>query len=304
MVHPLSIWVLGDGKPGHENQSLGLAEALGRLHPCEVHSISLAGANGLVRRLRAALGSAGQLPKPDLILAAGHATHPALLWLARKYHARSIVLMRPSLPLGWFDLCLAPEHDFSNAPDAARVITTLGALNRVQLGPPDRRHGSLILVGGPSSSHDWDESALLANLAEILPSTADGPWQLADSRRTPDGLVSRLRESFPGLEVVHHADTRRERLPARLAEANAVWVAEDSVSMVYEALSSGAKVGLLPVPRKRADTRVLRGIQNLLDRQFITSFATWRETRELLAPPHPLREADRCAQLVMDRFFT
>ena len=27
MTDPLDIWILSDGKPGHENQSFGLAEA-------------------------------------------------------------------------------------------------------------------------------------------------------------------------------------------------------------------------------------------------------------------------------------
>jgi hypothetical protein len=72
--------------------------------------------------------------------------------------------------------------------------------------------------------------------------------------------------------------------------------------MVYEALSSGARVGLLPVPRKRPDTRVLRGLADLIDQGFVTPYASWHETRNLPPPPHPLREADRCAELVLARF--
>ena len=96
----LTLWLLGDGKPGHENQSLGLADALSRRVPCEVHRVSIAGKRGIVTRVKAALQASEGLPVPDLVIGAGHATHFALLWLARKHRARSIVLMKPSLPMG------------------------------------------------------------------------------------------------------------------------------------------------------------------------------------------------------------
>jgi mitochondrial fission protein ELM1 len=304
VAHSLTIWVLGDGKPGHENQSLGLAEALDRLCPCAIHQISLAEPSGFVARLRAASQAAATLPTPDLIVGAGHATHPALLWLARKTSAVSIVLMRPSLPLRWFDLCLAPEHDFPEPQPPANVITTRGALNRVRAAPNTPRHGGLILIGGPSATHDWDETALLAEVTEIVTAPGTGPWQLTNSRRTPDSLLPLVREAIPTLEVFPHESTTRDWLPDRLAAAAAVWVTEDSVSMVYEALSSGARVGLLPVPRKQSDTRVLRGLTSLIDEGFVTPFARWHQNHMLPAPPHPLREADRCAQMVLNRFFS
>jgi mitochondrial fission protein ELM1 len=88
----LTLWLIGDGKPGHENQSLGLAEAMQRRATCEIHRISIAGKGGIFGRIRAAFAQSAALPSPDFIIAAGHATHLPLLWLARKYSAKSIVL--------------------------------------------------------------------------------------------------------------------------------------------------------------------------------------------------------------------
>lgn len=303
MASILSIWALGDGKPGHENQALGLAEAMARLRPSAIQRISLAGKRGLVARLRAALRAAAGLPKPDLILAAGHATHPALLWLARKHRVPGIVLMCPSLPLRWFDLCIAPAHDFPQAPTASNVLTTMGALNRVLANPSAPRRGGLLLVGGPSRTHDWNERGLLDSLVRIIGEGADGPWKLADSRRTPPGFLERARERLPEVTVFPHGETTREWLPATLAESAAVWVTEDSVSMVYEALSSGARVGLLPVPRTKQDTAVLRGLGQLVDAGWVTPYPRWCETRSLVASPYPLQEAARCAEAVLTRFF-
>jgi hypothetical protein len=69
--------------------------------------------------------------------------------------------------------------------------------------------------------------------------------------------------------------------------------------MVYEALSSGASVGLLPVPRLLADSRVLRGLEQLVADGFLTPFAAWEKSQRLEQPPSILREADRCAEKVI-----
>ncbi|MEI6675083.1 MAG: ELM1/GtrOC1 family putative glycosyltransferase [Verrucomicrobiota bacterium] len=274
---------------------------MARLHPCAIHEISLAGKRGLWARLGAARRASAALPTPDLIIAAGHATHPALLWLARQHRVPSIVLMRPSLPLRWFDLCIAPAHDFTHPPAAATVLTTNGALNRVLARATAPRHGGLLLVGGPSTTHDWDASSLLEALAGI--SGGGGPWKLTDSRRTPPGFLAQMRQRLPAVTICPHVETPRDWLPTCLAEAAEVWVTEDSVSMVYEALSSGARVGLLPVPRSKPDTRVLRGLGQLVDAGFVTPYERWLQTRTLTPPPESLQEAARCARVVLTRFF-
>ena len=295
----LTLWLLGDGKPGHENQSLGLADALARRLPCEVHRVSIAGERAIVTRIKAAGRASAGLPEPDLIVAAGHATHFALLWLARKHRAKSVVLMKPSLPMGLFDLCIVPAHDFTQASDRKNVVITQGALNRVSPPTDSKRDGKMILIGGPSTSHGWDGEALLAALSEIA---TDGFWQLTDSRRTPDGFIDEIRRRVPAIEIFPHRQTPPAWLPGKLAAACEVWVTEDSVSMIYESLSSGARTGLLPVPRLTVSSRVLRGVETLVSGGFLTPFAIWRNTRSLPDPPEILRESDRCADIILEKF--
>lgn len=295
MTKPLTLWLLGDGKPGHENQSLGLAEALARRVPCVVHRISIAGKRGPISRVKAAIQASSDLPKPDLVIAAGHTTHLALLWLAKKYCAKSIVLMSPSLPASWFDLCIVPAHDFPNGSNHPNLILTCGALNRVAPPEAQDRSGRMILIGGPSSSHGWEGQQLLDSLTAI---TATGDWQLTDSRRTPAGFLDQIRQSLPAIEVFPHPQTPADWLPEKLAAAAEVWVTEDSVSMIYEALSSGAKVGLLAVPRNHRHSRVLRGLEQLVTENFLTQFVEWQKNNALQSPPETLREADRCAEKI------
>lgn len=293
MNEPSVLWLIGDGKPGHENQSLGLANALGRIFPCEIHRISLAGKSCVFSRVRAALEVSGGFSKPDIIIGAGHATHLPLLWLARKYRAKSIVLMRPSVPCCLFSACIVPTHDYANGCGRDRTILTRGALNCVAPSDSHSRSEKLILIGGPSKIHGWDNESLLQALEKIT--ATGGDWQLTDSRRTPAEFLNEIRRRMPAIRISPYQKTGPAWLPGKLGAAEEVWVTEDSVSMIYEALSSGAKVGLLPVPRLKSGTRVLQGLEDITTGGFITRFVEWESTGHLTPPPETLREADRCA---------
>jgi hypothetical protein len=293
----LTLWLIGDGKPGHENQSLGLAEAMQRHAACDIYRISITGKGGIIGRVLAALAQSAGLPKPDFIIAAGHATHLALLCLARKHQAKSIVLMRPSLPLRCFDLCIAPYHDFPKKPTRKNLILTRGAINRVHASDSPKA-GKLILIGGPSKIHGWDTGAMLDMLAKV---TVGSGWQLTDSRRTPEGFLDQARLRLKGLEIFSCQQTPADWLPSKLREADEVWVSEDSVSMIYEALSSGARVGLLSVPRLNRGSRVLRGIDELVEERFLTPFSAWQRTGQLRTAPETLNEAERCAGIVLGK---
>ncbi len=283
---PLQILIISDDKPGHENQSLGLAEAMGRLRPVEIQRISVAGKRGPVARIRHAFFTSKNLPRPDFVVGAGHSTHLPLLRVCAKYKAPGIVLMKPSLYAGFFRWCVIPEHDFRRAPSKANIITSKGALNRVVPGAGPRL-GKLFLVGGPSKTHGYDEEALLQQIEKI---GGDG-WELADSRRTPPGLVPQLIKRMPSLKVFPHQETKPGWLAGKLSDAEEVWVTEDSVSMIYEALSSGAKVGILEMPRARLDARVLRGLDVLRTEGYFGKEGAER--------PPVLAEADRCARIIL-----
>jgi hypothetical protein len=129
----------------------------------------------------------------------------------------------------------------------------------------------------------------------------DRGWQLTDSRRTPNGFLEQARMRLKGLEIFSCQETSPDWLPSKLREADEVWASEDSVSMIYEALSSGARVGLLPVPRLKPDSRVLRGIDELVETGYLTPFSAWQRIGQLRPAPEALNEAGRCAEIVLGR---
>ena len=293
---PLVVWVVSDGKPGHVNQSLGLAEALARATPTEIHTLPVlpAGRAWLALLLKRFPGNT--LPAPDLIVGAGHATHLTLLSARRARGGHSMVLMKPSLPRRGFDLCILPRHD-GVAPDAHTLLTE-GALNRIRPAAARDASQGLLLIGGTSPHFEWDSDAIQVQIKSILARTPDMHWTLTTSRRTPDDFLAHLPPAA-NLDVVPHTATSPDWLPEQFAHSGTVWVTPDSASMVYEALSAGADVGVFDLP-VNPRSRVGWAISRLADAHRITRFASWCAHEKLNPNTQPLAEADRCAAWILE----
>lgn len=303
---PCVVWHFTDGKSGHDNQSRGLLRALSARLSLQSHSIEVPDAprrsawqqlGDFVRR-RCIVPA--HLPPPDLLLGTGHATHAAMLTARRARGGRIIVLMKPSLPLRCFDLCVVSHHDAVSA--RANVFVTRGPLNSIVPAARKLERQGLILIGGESKHYRWADQAVLAQITAVAQNDSAWRWTVVGSRRTPASMAAALGQlRLPNLTYVAACDTGSEWLPFRLAEAARVWVTEDSLSMVYEALSCGAAVGALAVPRRRFG-RVANDIDQLIADGLLTAFRDWQQGRALQAPPQVLREADRCAQWIVDNF--
>lgn len=295
------IWRISDGRAGHDTQSAGLTDAMQRRLDCRVFVMNArpwppALADFYARRYRPGVGQA----PPDFIIGAGRRSHAEMLAARRSYSGRCIVIMRPGLPASWFDLCLIPEHD--QPPPAANVVTTKGALNRMRPGTNHPQQG-LILIGGPSRHHDWDGDRIIGRIREIVADDRRIRWTITDSPRTPAATSRLLAQEFPAstdYRPFHQCPSGW--LSATLPDTGVAWVSEDSVSMIYEALSAGCRVGLLDVPRRSGHGRVIRGIDSLVREAFVTPHAQWQQTRILPPPPALLQEADRCAAIIVERF--
>ena len=298
------VWRFVDGKAGHDSQSLGLVRALERLRPVAVRDLA---PPPVWRCLGVWFGGrvpdwAG-LPAPDLVVGAGHATHWPVLAARRAAGGRAVVLMRPSLPVRWFDLCLAPEHD--RVPERANVLRTLGPLNAIPPGAGGRSADrGLILVGGPSDHYGWDGEALVWAVRRLAEARSRIRWTLTTSRRTPEGFAEALSGiGAANLTVVPCGETGPGWVAEQLGECSRVWVTEDSVSMLHEAVTSGARVGVLPMPgRANGGGRVASAVAALHRSGRVTLLAEVGPGWELPPPPPPLAEADRCAEEVVRRF--
>ncbi|MBR1982279.1 MAG: mitochondrial fission ELM1 family protein [Akkermansia sp.] len=308
------IYIISDGKKGHLSQTRGLAGALieqagkrapGRNHACyEVDITGLSWFSKLFYK-----GKELPHPRPDLILCAGHGTHLAALSLARHLRCLCMVCMRPSLPSSMFDLCIMPRHDLPDGFTAnGRIFPTVGAINAIKPAPGIDKTQTLILIGGPSKSYNWDAELVLNQLSSIARLTST-PIVLTTSRRTPADFVSDLSAACPNIRVVPVEETGPDWVPENLAKAKEVWVTQDSVSMVYEALSSGAPVGIIEMPAKEGPhkpdaSRIARGLNMLIADGSVCRFTEWAKTNTIPQTGKTMDEAGRTATYILDNFPT
>jgi len=297
----MNILWLNDGKAGHRRQAEGLLAGLARC-----------GVTLQVRELVVPLGLRDwpriqsellntldpESNKPDLLFGVGHRTHALLLLLKRRYpSAQTVVLMRPSLPLSWFDHLIIPQHD--QPPSIDRIFVSQGALNplinqqRHQVG----RH--LILLGGGSKRHSWDQTQVLAQLAQLAGHLRGQSVWISGSRRTPADFLSSTDFQGITLRMQHLADTQTDSglLDEQLQLAETVWVTEDSVSMISEAWTAGCRVGLIAMPRIKTD-RITRAVDRLVEQQVVLRLHDVLVGQVLRLPPH-LAEADRAARWLL-----
>src|SRR5690606_33820242 len=138
----------------------------------------------------------------------------------------------------------------------------------------------LVLIGGPSKHHGWSDVDMLEQLRRLQQLSPEVRWTLTTSRRTPSAFERQLRSQFhapadrPGTNVVPFAETGPGWLADHLSRSANVFVSEDSISMVYEALSVGADVGLLTVPRRKRSRNTVC-IDRLLAEKIVISFDEW-----------------------------
>lgn len=298
MARALVVWQWTDGKRGHERQCEGLLHALAKRRSLDHHLLPVPPSP--FQRLRDFLGASlpalRDVPGPDLILGAGRACALPMLAARRARGGRVVCIMRPQLPHACFDLCIIPRHD--GVAPSAHVELSEGPLNPMR--PAANREAGLgvILLGGPSRHHAWDEEAMLAQIGRLLAARPDMHWLATDSRRSPASLGARLA-AHDGLIFFSHRDTAADWLPSLLARAEQVWVSADSVAMIYEALSAGARVGALDVPVLRAD-RISAIASDLTARGLVMSLHS--NGSNTGASPPLLREADRIAEIILTRW--
>lgn len=291
---PLVIWRVVDGKPGHESQSLGLVQSLQSMHDCRVVDYPCPRSWWWwLFFLLKWLPKAPNAPAPDVVVAAGHRTHWAALTLKRKYGAFTVVLMKPSLPLRCFDAVIAPVHDGLSGDN---VICTEGALNPMR--PGTKQPGSvLLLVGGPSKHFLWSDASVWAQIQRLQQHYPG--LRVSNSRRTPEAISKQLASSF-GDQFVPWQSCPPGWLAAELAVTEQVWVSEDSVSMIYEALSASCRVGLVSLRRPTKQSRLVRGLDVLVRDGRI---ARWSDgvVAALLPVNAGLQEASRVASILWQR---
>ncbi len=314
MVSALNVLTYSDSRPGHEKQTRAVAAALATLTPVTINTCVLPPAVGW-RRLFQGLDaiwtphypSVGISPADvDLIIGAGSATHLPMIASKWRSRAKLVACMSPDPLLRfWFDLCLVPRHD--NPRARRNIFTTFGPpCMKINGGRHDPQKG-LILAGGiDPKSHRWDTATFLAQIERLSSRMPEISWAVSSSPRTPDETIVQLRrlaaENYR-VNFFSAADTPPGWIETAYRTHDQVWVTADSVSMVYEALTAGCRVGILPVAWRHPNNKFQRGIDDLMTNGLVLDLDQWLHGKQWPAMISPLNEARRCALEILKRWW-
>lgn len=269
-----TTWIVSEPYAGLQAQGLGLSEAAG-LDP-ELHAVtpqppwSWIPAAAWPAPLRAVGMAHEQLP--DLVVTVG-GVGAAVGAALRRRGTPIVQVQHPRMPLGRFDLVVVNRHD---AVTGRNVIVTRTALHRAT---PARLAAAraewrtqfaalprplvAVLVGGSNGRYRLEAAegaALAAALAAMMRRDRVG-LALTPSRRTAPAVRQVLADTLRPLGAWVWDMTGPNPYFGLLANADAIVVTIDSVSMISEAAATAAPVLLAELPgRSRRIGRFLRGL--------------------------------------------
>jgi mitochondrial fission protein ELM1 len=309
----IHVVVVVDGRPGHEKQSYGIIKALeNRLTvSTTVVDISPRGLgyqfNSYLRLLLGFSFTTFTLPfKADIVIGTGTRTHTTVLSLKKHFHVPAITCMTPGKHLrNLFDICFVPEHD---GLTGSNFFYTCGAPNSNINKKNHKEDKGLILIGGvDNKSHVWESKEIVENILHVIAKEQKINWTISSSPRTPqltvDLLTNKIRD-YHNCAFYDFKDTARGWVEQQYDTCKTVWVTSDSISMLYEALSSGCSVHIFPISWKKDSSKFKRNEDLLIAKGLVTPFSVWEEGRTQPFESPQLNEAQRCADYILQTCWT
>lgn len=190
----------------------------------------------------------------DLFVGAGSTSYYALKFYARRYAKPSVALMYPKGYRKDFSVIIAGAHDRPEPSANLKISPVSLSFSRPQgLYKPQRKAVGFI-IGGPNSCFEMGDE-ILKQIEAVRAQFADCEFALTTSPRTPRATESALEKLSWDYSVIYSREPVNP-IGDFLAQCEWVFISEDSVSMISEAVSNGsASVAILSLKRKDAHNK-------------------------------------------------
>lgn len=190
----------------------------------------------------------------DLFVGAGSTSYYALKFYARRYAKSSVALMYPKGYRKDFSVIIAGAHDRPKPRANLKISPVSLSFSRPQgLYKPQRKSIGFI-IGGPNSCFEMG-GEILKQIETVRAQFADCEFALTTSPRTPRATESALAKLSWDYSVIYSREPVNP-IGDFLAQCEWVFISEDSVSMISEAVSNGsASVAILSLKRKDAHNK-------------------------------------------------
>ena len=190
----------------------------------------------------------------DLFVGAGSTSYYALKFYARRYARPSVALMYPKGYRKDFSVIIAGAHDRPEPRANLKISPVSLSFSRPQgLYRPQRKSIGFI-IGGPNSCFEMGDE-ILKQIEAVRSQFAGCEFALTTSPRTPQATESALEKLGWDYSVIYSREPVNP-IGDFLAQCEWVFISEDSVSMISEAVSNGrASVAILSLKRKDAHNK-------------------------------------------------
>ena len=270
------LFVISDGRAGHYNQSLAVADALGTIDETEVRYIEVKVRKFGKYLLRMLLNTVWgrnffkhfpssvwvklfyrgyeEKERPGIIVSAGKDTSLLNALLASMYGSMNFFIGHPkkldhtlfTAVLTVLDLGFENQILLDVAPTRAYSGDIKAFMSKFHLAPEENYYA--LLIGGDGSGYRYDEEDIDRLIAFVNSSSDRIRWLVTTSRRTPEVFERKMeREMHTACFIAYHKDPQKV-VAGFLALSKMIFVTQESASMVSEGVAAGKPVVTL-VPK-------------------------------------------------------
>jgi len=207
----------------------------------------------------------------EFIVSCGSSLAPVNVFMSKENAAKNVVIMKPGIAMGLnkFNLAVIPKHD--RPPKAKNVVETTAAPNLID---PDalkndgeklsKRIGGVknkaigLFIGGSNPEFELTKDAVMPVVDNVLKfcESHDAELLVTTSRRTSKEVENILKDKLAGnprckLLVIANEKNFDETVGGILSLSRIQVVSEESVSMISEAVTSGKKVIVFKLKKKK-----------------------------------------------------
>ena len=256
-----TVWIISDGKAGHEVQCLGVAAALGlkpvikRITPGRLSRLMAPWGRVSRNERFGRAGSVFEPPWPAFAFAAGRTTIPYIRALKRqaKLATYTVILLDPKTPANSADLIWVPAHDTRKGPNVVSSLTsphgfTPQRIASLRANPPPEiaalPHPRVaVLIGGPNDVYRFEDADAARLATSLKGMTRHGvSLMISPSRRTPPAFLASVDAATANVPRILYRGDGTNPYADFLANADAFIVTADSVNMAGEAAATGKPI--------------------------------------------------------------
>ena len=292
-----NVLILSDGRPGHFNQSLAVADAIKSLDEVHVACIDVKVKkfgkyilrillnSKIVRRLFTGKFSLKTvqmfyegyewIEQPDIIISAGKDTSLLNALLALMHRSKNIFIGNPKkldnnlftmiftvLDLGFENqiiLDVAPTRNYNGDLMTFVKSYDLDTKNKY----------ATMLIGGDGSGYEYNEKDIEKLIAFVNASANDIKWLVTTSRRTPKAYEEKMEKEMKTDCFIAYNKNPKKVVAGFMALSSIVFVTEESASMISEGVASQKPVVTLIPKNYNIDKNYHQILENFQQKQRI-----------------------------------